>query len=110
MRDGIVDLSHRMTSGIPQRYAECMTVQVAVKLPDELLASLDELVRDGTFASRSEAVRAGAEAVVAARRRADLELRYAAALERAPETAEEIAEAERLAIEAINDEPWERWW
>jgi RimJ/RimL family protein N-acetyltransferase len=29
---------------------------------------------------------------------------------RVPETEEEIAEAKHLAVDAIHDEPWERWW
>jgi len=29
---------------------------------------------------------------------------------RSPETREEVAEAIRLAADAISEEPWERWW
>jgi Arc/MetJ-type ribon-helix-helix transcriptional regulator len=87
-----------------------MTVQVAVKLPDELAAAIDELVREGSFASRSQALRAGAEAVVAAGGERAAARRYRQAFAREPETPHELAAAARLAIEAIDAEPWERWW
>jgi len=87
-----------------------MTTQIAVKLPDELVGELDRLVEQGAFASRSQAIRAGLETMVTARRRAELERRYQEAIAQIPETKEEIAEATRLAVDAINDEPWEPWW
>jgi Arc/MetJ-type ribon-helix-helix transcriptional regulator len=84
-----------------------MPVQVAIRLPDDLVAEVDRLVHDGTFESRSQAIRSGLEAIVAGRRRQELERRYA---EAPPETDQELAEATRLAVESIHDEPWERWW
>ena len=87
-----------------------MTKQIAVKLPDELVGELDRLVERGAFDSRSQAVRSGLEAMVGAHRREELERRYREAITRMPETREEIAEATRLAVDAIHDEPWERWW
>lgn len=87
-----------------------MTKQIAVKLPDELVGEIDELVERGAFASRSQAVRAGLDAIVAARRQDELERRYREAAARHPETADELAEATRLAVDAIDDEPWEPWW
>jgi hypothetical protein len=50
---------------------------------------------------------AALDAIVAARRRRQLARRYTDAL---PETDEEFAEATRLAIESIGDEPWDPWW
>lgn len=90
-----------------RRYAPCMTVQVAIRLPDALVQEVDRLVQDGTFESRSQAIRSGLEAIIAGRRRQELDRRYAEGL---PETDDELAEATRLAIESIHDEPWERWW
>lgn len=84
--------------------------QIAVKLPDEMLGEIDRLVDRGAFANRSQAVRAGLELVVAARRRQELDQRYRDAFDRVPETREELADATRSAIDAIDDEPWERWW
>lgn len=87
-----------------------MTTQIAVKLSDELVGELDRLVEDGAFDNRSQAVRIGLETLVAAQRREEVDRRYRDALARLPETSEEIAEATRLGVDAIEDEPWERWW
>lgn len=91
-------------------YTESMTVQIAVKLPDALAGRLDLLVRDGSFASRSQALRAGLEAMLASRENEALKRHYRDAFARCPETPEEIADATRLAVDSIHDEPWERWW
>lgn len=87
-----------------------MTTQIAVKLPDELVAAADRLVADGTFASRSEVVRRGVEVVVRAGRRHAADAAYQAGYAANPESEAELAEAERMALAAIRDEPWDRWW
>lgn len=74
-----------------------MTQQVAVKLPDGLVEQLDRLVQAGAFDSRSQAIRSGLEAIVAARRREEVDRSYRDAFARVPETAAEIADATRLA-------------
>lgn len=91
-------------------YAACMTKQVAVKLPDGLIREVDRLVEDGAFESRSQAIRSGLEAMVSNRRRGELDQRYADAMVRFPETDAELAEASRLAIDAVHEEPWTPWW
>lgn len=93
-----------------RRYARRMTIQIAVKLPDELVREIDRLVDGGAFDSRSQAVRSGLEAIVASRRRQEIDRRYEEAMARFPETNEELAEATRVALDAIDEEPWERWW
>jgi Arc/MetJ-type ribon-helix-helix transcriptional regulator len=50
-----------------------MTIQIAVKLPDDLVGQIDRLVERGAFDSRSQAVRTGLEAIVADRRRQELD-------------------------------------
>lgn len=87
-----------------------MTIQIAVKLPDKLASDLDRLVARGDFENRSQAVREGLETVLAAREHEQLRARYREALARHPETPHELADAHRLAVESIEDEPWERWW
>jgi Arc/MetJ-type ribon-helix-helix transcriptional regulator len=87
-----------------------MTIQIAVKLPDDLVNAIDRLVQDGAFDSRSQAIRSGLEAMVAGRRRQAIDRQYRHAMDRLPETNEEIAEATRLAVNAIDEEPWQRWW
>lgn len=87
-----------------------MTVQLAVKLPDELVRELDRLVEHGAFDNRSQAIRTGLEALVADWRRQELDRRYREGMARAPETEEELDEAIRSAVDAIREEPWDRWW
>jgi hypothetical protein len=40
----------------------------------------------------------------------EIDRMYAEGYAAHPETAEELADAERLAIDSIDEEPWERWW
>lgn len=87
-----------------------MTVQIAVKLPDDLLNELDNLVRAGAFASRSQAVRAGVEAVISGQHRRLLAEKFREGFAKLPDTPQEIADSTRLAVDAIHEEPWERWW
>ncbi|HEX6419147.1 MAG TPA: hypothetical protein VFZ77_11655 [Acidimicrobiales bacterium] len=87
-----------------------MTTQIAVKLPDRLVTEIDRLVADGSFASRSDAVRHGIESLVRSAERHRIDRAFAEGFRRHPDTEADVAEATRLAVEAINDEPWERWW
>jgi len=87
-----------------------MTTQIAVKLPDALVAGVDALVGSGAFVSRSEAVRSALHALLRAQARADVDQAYADAYQRMPVTDAELADAVRLGIESVEDEPWERWW
>ena len=84
--------------------------QIAVKLPDRLVRELDELVAQGRFSSRSSAVRRGVELVVSGQRRDAIEEAYANGYRQVPESESELAEANRLATRAIDDEPWDKWW
>ena len=84
--------------------------QIAVKLPDGLLRELDELVAHGLFSSRSAAVRRGVEMIVSGQRRDALEEAYAIGYRQAPESERELEEARRVATQAIDDEPWAKWW
>ena len=94
---------------ITRRYTNGMT-QIAVKLPDGLVRELDELVAQGRFSSRSSAVRRAVELVVSGHRRDAIEEAYANGYRQVPESASELAEAKRLATQAIDDEPWDKWW
>lgn len=84
--------------------------QVAVKLPDDLVRQVDELVARGVFPSRSSVIRLGLEAIVTAQRQQAVAQAYERAYGQLAESKEELAEATRLAISAIHDEPWEKWW
>ncbi len=84
--------------------------QIAVTLPDGLLAAVDELVAEGSYASRSGAVRAGLEALVRQSHREQIDEAFVEGFRRHPEGESEVADAHRMAVESIEDEPWERWW
>jgi len=84
--------------------------QVAVKLPESLVREVDELVARGVFPNRSSVIRQGLEALVDAQRREAMARAYQRGYEASPESEAEMAEATRLAIAAVNDEPWARWW
>lgn len=87
-----------------------MPKQIAVKLPDEMLEAVDDLVAAGRFSSRSSAVRAGLSIVVSQAERDAIDRAFAEGFRRHPDTPGELADARRLAVDAIEDEPWERWW
>lgn len=87
-----------------------MTKQIAVKLPDELLETVDRLVDEGLFVSRSAAVRAGLTAITHDRIDETIRHAFARGFRNTPETDQEMRDSERLAIESINEEPWEPWW
>lgn len=87
-----------------------MTTQIAVKLPDDLVSRIDTLVARGDFPSRSAAVREGLEAILAGGRRKAIDDAFEQGFAAIPETKSELRESARLAREAINEEPWEKWW
>jgi len=87
-----------------------MTTQIAVKLPDEMVALVDELVSEGAFPSRSAAVKRGLEAILKAHQNLTIDRAYATGYAQTPETQAELKEAMRLSIESIEEEPWEKWW
>lgn len=87
-----------------------MTVQIAVKLPDDLVASLDRLVEEGVLPNRSVGIRRAVEQLLEAEARRRIDASFTAGFSRCPDDGAELAEATRLAIDAIEDEPWERWW
>lgn len=49
------------SQSIPNRYHNGMTKQIAVRLPDEVVAYIDSLVADGVVESRAAAVRTALE-------------------------------------------------
>lgn len=87
-----------------------MTSQIAVTLPDAVVAAVDALVAQGRFDSRSAAVRAGLDMVTRLDRDDTIAHAYTEGFRRVPETLEELRDAHRLAIDAIEDEPWTPWW
>lgn len=93
-----------MPLSIPKR----MT-QVVTRIDDQLVATIDALVADGTVASRSEAVREALAAWVDARQRAARRARDEEAYKRVPDTDDELAWADANGRAMVEEEPWRRW-
>lgn len=91
---------------LAERYAKCMTVQLVTRVPDELIASLDDLVRDGHFASRSEAVRTGLTAVVEQQRRRAVGQAIVDGYRHAPQTGADEEWSDAASAAMIAEEPW----
>lgn len=87
-----------------------MTGQIAVKLSDELLEAVDRLVSSQRFASRSDIVRAGLQRMIADDADATLDRAFVDGYARHPESDSDLRRVTTLAIESIDDEPWEKWW
>jgi hypothetical protein len=62
------------------------------------------------FDSRSAVVRAGLDLVVRQARGQRIDRAFIDGFRRMPDRPEELRDAQRLAVEAIQDEPWEKWW
>jgi Arc/MetJ-type ribon-helix-helix transcriptional regulator len=82
------------------------TEQIAVRLPAEQLAVLDDLVHRGVYETRAAAVRAGIEVVVELDRRHQEDRAIVEGYRRVPSTDAERAAAIASLREAIAEEPW----
>lgn len=82
------------------------TEQIAVRLPKELLATLDELIEQGVYASRAQAVRAGIEALTEQHHQRQIDRALVDGYRRMPPTAAEEEAALASLREAILEEPW----
>lgn len=82
------------------------SAQIAVRLPEELLAVLDDLVSRNVYESRAAAVRAGLEALRESDRRNLTDLAIIEGYRRVPPTEIEGTTAVASLREAILEEPW----
>ena len=82
------------------------TEQIAVRLPEELLVELDDLVRKGVYESRAAAVRAGIETLMELERRRRTDRAVVEGYRRVPPTTAEREAAIASLREAIAEEPW----
>ena len=83
-----------------------VTEQIAVRLPEELLDRVDQLVEEGVYESRAAAVRAGLEILAELARRHALDDAIVRGYERVPPTRAERVSALASLREAIAEEPW----
>ena len=80
--------------------------QIAVRLPEELLAQLDALVSSGVYESRAAAVRVGIETVMELERRRRTDRAVVDGYRRVPPTPAEREAAIASLRDAIAEEPW----
>ena len=83
-----------------------MSEQIAVRIPDVLAESLEDLVSSGRFETRAEAVRVALEALVEAERRRRVGELIADGYRRLPQDDDEVEGARLAAIRSIEEEPW----
>ncbi len=82
------------------------TEQIAVRLPDTLLAELDELVASEVYESRAAAVRAAVEVIVALQHRQCIDRAIVDGYRRQPPNDAADAAAAASMADAIAEEPW----
>jgi Arc/MetJ-type ribon-helix-helix transcriptional regulator len=82
------------------------TAQIAVRIPEEILELLDDLVSRGVYQSRAAAVRAGIDAVLEFDRRRLTDRAIIEGYQRTPATELERDGALASLREAILEEPW----
>jgi Arc/MetJ-type ribon-helix-helix transcriptional regulator len=80
--------------------------QVTLKLPDDELARLDELIEAGRFPNRHAALRAAFERLLAAEAEALIDAQIVAGYERVPDIQALDQAALAAARRSIADEPW----
>ena len=82
------------------------TEQIAVRLAEEHLAALDDLIARGAYDSRAAAVRAGIEVIVELDRRRQVDRVIVEGYRQRPSTDAERHAAIASLREAIAEEPW----
>lgn len=80
--------------------------QIAVRVPEEQIRVLDDLVARGVYATRADAVRAGIEAVLELDRRRQSDRSIVDGYRRTPPTEAELMSAIASLRQAIAEEPW----
>src|ERR1035437_2581058 len=95
----------------PRSYsiANCYTIcmaQLVTRIDDQLADDVDDLVRQGVAASRSEAVRMGLEQLIDRHRRQQVGAAISAAYRRQPQTIGETAGLDSATRALIDEEPW----
>ena len=80
--------------------------QLVTRIPDELAARIDRLIDEGTFGSRSDAVRRGLELIIDTHRRRSVADAIVAGYRDRPQDDIEMGWADAEAIRMIGDEPW----
>ena len=83
-----------------------MSEQIAVRIPDALAESLEDLVTRGRFETKAEAIRTALEALVDQERRRLVGELIADGYRRIPQDRDDVKAARQAAIRSIEEEPW----
>ncbi len=83
-----------------------MPVQLVTRVPNAVAQAIDGLVEAGVFASRSEAVRAGLEAVIEGERRDAVGQTIVDGYRRIPQNPHDLAWSDAATAAMIAEEPW----
>jgi len=83
-----------------------MTVQLVTRVPDDVAAKIDDLVRDGIYESRSDAVRAGLAAVIDHRRRLEVGRAIVDGYRLVPQEGDDLSWSDAASAAMIAAEPW----
>jgi len=79
---------------------------VALRLPDDLVEALDEMVREGRYSTRTEVIRTAIDGLMAAHGEIAIDRSLADGYRRVPQTDEEVALATAVTRALIEEEPW----
>jgi metal-responsive CopG/Arc/MetJ family transcriptional regulator len=82
------------------------TAKIAISLPEEVLAAVEE-EREDSGESRSQFFRRAAEMMLRRRREQELTQQYIRAYKKTPESKEEIEAAWEASSAILGEEPWE---
>ena len=83
-----------------------MTDPPVIRIPQGLVASIDDLIARGRFSTRAELVRRAVADLVEAERRKAVGEAIVEGYRPRPQTAGDLAEATAWATTSIHDEPW----
>lgn len=89
-----------------RRYAVGIPVQLVTRVPDATADAVDHLVRAGVYASRSDAVRAGLDAVVERERRRTIGCAIVDGYRRLPQADDDRSWPDAATSAMIAEEPW----
>lgn len=83
-----------------------IAVQLVTRVPDAMAAAVDRLVEAGLYGSRSDAVRAGLDAVVERERRRRLGQAIVDGYRREPQDDDDSTWSDAQTAAMIAEEPW----
>jgi Arc/MetJ-type ribon-helix-helix transcriptional regulator len=73
---------------IPERYAQSMTLQIAIRIPDDQLRELDDAIKRGQFKNRADGVRRALGDLLAELREGEIAREYREAYTQQPQDPE----------------------